>query len=227
MTTRVLLVRHGATVHAAEDRFASSTGVKLSDEGRWQARCLSQRLASEPLAAIYSSPMQRAMDTANILASPHDLAAIPTQGLEEISHGYWEGLLRSEAQEQFPEEFAAWEADPFTFAPRDGEAGLNVLARALPVLREFVMRHDGQSVLVVSHKATIRLLISTLLGVDARGYRDRLDQHPCGLNIIDFKDPVRARLMVYNDVSHYEGVPKQITTKHLSAWWDPVAPSPK
>jgi len=227
MTTRVLLVRHGATVHAAEDRFASSAGVELSDEGRMQACSLAERLASEPLAAIYASPMKRTMDTANILADPHDLTAIPTEGLEEISHGYWEGLLRSEAQDQFPEEFAAWEADPFTFAPRDGEAGLHVLARALPVLREIVIRHDEELVLIISHKATIRLLISSLLGFDARGYRDRLDQHPCGLNILDFKDPVRVRLMLYNDVSHYEDVPKQITTRHLSTWWDPVVSSPR
>jgi len=226
MTTRVLLVRHGATVHAAEDRFASSAGVELSDDGRMQAHCLAVRLVSEPLAAIYASPMKRTMDTATIVAERHDVAATATKGLEEISHGYWEGLLRSEAQDQFPEEFAAWEADPFSFAPRDGEAGLNVLARALPVLREIVVRHDQEVVLIISHKATIRLLISSLLGFDARGYRDRLDQHPCGLNILDFKDPVRARLMLYNDVSHYEGVPKQITAKHLSTWWDPVEPSP-
>lgn len=227
MTTRVFLVRHGATTLSAEDRFAGATDVELSDEGRMQARGLAKRLASEKLAAVYCSPMKRTVETATLTVAPHGLVPEPMDGLREIDHGRWEGMTRAEVEAVHAKEYEAWEADPFTFAPRDGEAGLNVLARALPVLREFVMRHDGQSVLVVSHKATIRLLISTLLGVDARGYRDRLDQHPCGLNIIDFKDPVRARLMVYNDVSHYEGVPKQITTKHLSAWWDPVAPSPK
>ena len=67
-----------------------------------------------------------------------------------------------------------------------------MIARALPVLRKVVLEHRGQNVIVVSHKATLRLLISSLLGFDARGYRDRLDQLPACLNVIDFKDPVRT-----------------------------------
>ena len=79
-----------------------------------------------------------------------------------------------------------------------------MLARALPVVREIVVAHAGETVLVVSHKATLRLILSSLLGFDARGYRDRLDQSPACLNVVDFKDPVRARLMLFNDISHYQ-----------------------
>ena len=96
---------------------------------------------------------------------------------------------------------------------------MSVLARALPALRQIVTDHAGANVLVVSHKATIRLIVSSLLGFDMRGYRDRLEQHPACLNILDFKDPVRARLMTYNDTSHYAGG----RTRHasgLSKWWD-------
>ena len=73
-------------------------------------------------------------------------------------------------------------------APQGGESGVSVLARALPVVREIVVTHRDQQVLVVSHKATLRLLMSSVLGFDARGYRDRLDQSPACLNIIEFKD---------------------------------------
>ena len=83
-----------------------------------------------------------------------------------------------------------------------------------------MVRHKDAAVLVVSHKATIRLLISSLLGFDARGYRDRLDQAPASLNIVDFKDPVRARLMLFNDISHYADQPDR-PESHLSKWWDP------
>ena len=121
---------------------------------------------------------------------------------------------------QFADEYAAWEADPFTFAPEGGESGLHVLARALPVIREIVVAHPGANVAVVSHKATIRLLISSLLGFDARGYRDRLDQAPACLNVLDFKDPVRARLMLFNDISHYADHPHR-ATGNLSKWWGP------
>jgi broad specificity phosphatase PhoE len=221
MTTRVFLVRHGATVLSAEDRFAGSTDVDLSDEGRNQAGGLAKRLAGEPLAAVYASPMKRTVETASIAAASHRLKLQKFDGLREIDHGRWEGLRRSEVENRFPDEYSSWEADPFTFAPTGGESGLNVLARALPVMRQMVVGHAGETILVVSHKATIRLLISSLLGFDARGYRDRLDQHPCCLNILDFKDPVRARLMLFNDVSHYEDVPERILVQHLSKWWDP------
>ena len=77
---------------------------------------------------------------------------------------------------------------------------------------------DGK-VLVVSHKATIRLLISSLLGFDARGYRDRLDQSPACLNILDFRDPVHSRLMLFNDVSHYVDQPPN-PEHRLSKVWD-------
>jgi broad specificity phosphatase PhoE len=117
-------------------------------------------------------------------------------------------------------EYQQWETDPFTFAPQGGESGLAVMARSLPAIREIVVRHAGEKVLVVSHKATIRLLISSLLGFDARGYRDRLDQLPCCLNVLDFKDAVRARLMLFNDVSHYAGHPIEPKTGSLSKWWD-------
>lgn len=224
MTTRLFLVRHGATPHTAEDRFAGATDVELSDEGRRQAEHLGERLAAETIAAAYCSPLRRTLDTAAIVARPHGLVPAPRDGLREIDHGRWEGLRRAEVESRFPEEYASWEADPFTFAPEGGESGLNVMARALPVIRAIVVRHAGEAVLVVSHKATLRLVISSLLGFDARGYRDRLDQSPACLNVVDFKDPVRARLMLFNDVSHYAGHPERPHV-HLSKWWDSPEPS--
>ena len=197
MTTRLYFVRHGATPRTAENRFSGAAGVDLSDEGRRQAGLLAQRLANDDLCAAYTSPLSRALETATILCAPHRLQPIPRDGLREISHGRWEGLTRREVEERFCEEYAAWEEDPFTFAPQDGESGLGVLARALPVVREIVVAHPNETVLVVSHKATLRLILSSLLGFDARGYRDRLDQSPACLNVVDFKDPVRARLMLF------------------------------
>jgi len=218
-TTRIYLVRHGATQLSAEDRFAGAVDVHLSDEGKFQAGRLAERLADDSIAAVYCSPMTRTIQTATIVTAPHTLPLIHCEGLREIHHGHWEGMRRADVESQFPDEYAAWEEDPFTFAPEGGEAGVNVIARALPVIREIVVNYRGQNVLVVSHKATLRLLISSLLGFDARGYRDRLDQSPACLNVLDFKDPVRARLMLFNDVSHYTDQPKR-SGSHLSKWWD-------
>ena len=218
-TTRLLLVRHGATQLTAEDRFAGDVGVDLSEEGRFQARKLGERLARAPIRAVYASHLSRAHETASIIAAPHGLPVVTRPELREIGHGRWEGLTRREVEQRFLDEYAAWETDPFTFAPEGGESGLSVLARALPALREIVVAHRGETVLVVSHKATIRLLLSSLLGFDARGYRDRLDQSPACLNVLDFKDAVRARLMLFNDVSHYLDHARS-AGDNLSKWWD-------
>ena len=217
--TRLYLARHGATQLTAEGRFSGSIGVELSDEGRWQARQLGERLRSEGIAAIYCSPLSRSVDTAALVGRECGLEPVHRDGLREIDHGHWEGLTRREVEEQFGQEYAAWEEDPFTFAPEGGESGVAVLARALPAIRHIVMSHVGERVVVVSHKATIRLLLSSLLGFDTRGYRDRLDQAPACLNVLDFKDPVRARLMLFNDTSHYSHQPR-IATESLSKWWD-------
>jgi probable phosphoglycerate mutase len=219
--TRLYLVRHGATQLTAEDRFSGAAGVDLSEDGRWQAERLGSRLQREDVTAIYSSPLSRTMETAQIIAGRCGLAPVPVDGLREISHGHWEGLTRREVEERFHDEYVAWEEDPFTFAPEGGESGVAVLARALPALREIVTKHLGQRVLVVSHKATIRLLLSSLLGFDARGYRDRLDQAPACLNVIDFRDPVHPRLMLFNDTSQYSERPRT-ATQNLSKWWDPA-----
>ncbi len=219
MPTRVYMVRHGATELTAEDRFAGSTDVTLSAEGRGQVAALAVRLEGETLDAVYTSPLRRTVETAELLAAPHGLEPTIEPGLSEIDYGRWEGLRRTEVQSRFGEEYELWQEDPLTIAPRNGESGINVLNRALPVIRRIVEAHRHRTVAIVSHKGTNRLLISSLMGFDVRGYRDRLDQSPAGLSILDFMSESRARLRLLNDVSHYEGVPARILTQRLSEWW--------
>jgi broad specificity phosphatase PhoE len=220
--TRIFLVRHGATQLSSEDRFAGETDVALSEVGREQLRKLSARLSGEPIAAFYASPLGRTMETARILAAPHGNPVTPKDGLREISHGQWEGKTRAVVEKEYPVEYARWESDPFSFAPPGGETGLAVSARALPALLEIVAAHPGQYVAVASHKATIRLLIGSLLGFDLRRYRDHLDQSPASLNVLDFKDVGHARLSLFNDISHYSPAPSgtaAIASGRLSGVW--------
>ena len=222
-TARVFLIRHGATILTAEDRFAGDTDIPLSDEGREQTRRLAKRLRTEKISAVYASPLGRTMETARILAEPHGLEVQPRDGLREISHGHWEQMTRREVGKKFPDEIAEWEKDPYTFAPAGGESGLAVTARALPVLLDLVRQHRADCILIVSHKATIRLLLSSLLGFDPRRYRDNLDQSPAALNIVDFKDATHARLTLFNDTSHYaeigQAIPR-VPDARLSKWWN-------
>jgi len=222
--TRVFMVRHGATLLSAEDRFAGATDVALSDEGREQTRRLADRLSDEKITGIYASPLGRTMETAGILAAPHNLEVQTRDGLREVNHGHWEQMTRHEVEQKFPAEIAEWEKDPYAFAPAGGESGLAVTARALPVLIELVRNHAGENILVVSHKATIRLLLSSLLGFDPRRYRDNLDQKAAALNIVDFREAANARMALFNDTSHYEktgaAIPR-IPEARLSKCWNP------
>src|SRR3989440_9188659 len=217
--TRVFTVRHGATVLSAEDRFAGATDVALSDEGREQTRRLADRLSHEKIMAIYPSPLGRTVETASILAAPHKLEVQTRDGFRKINHDRWEQMTAKEVEEKFPEEAAEWEKDPYTFAPAGGESGLAVTARALPALIELVRENPGRNILIVSHKATIRLLLSSLLGFDPRRYRDNLDQKPAALNIVDFRDASRARLTLFNYTSHYDEIP-EMSESRLSKWWN-------
>ncbi|HZM96418.1 MAG TPA: histidine phosphatase family protein [Vicinamibacterales bacterium] len=214
MTTRILLVRHGATELSAEDRFAGSTDVPLGVEGRLQVELLAQRLASESFAAVYGSPLQRAIETATIVARPHGLPVTVLDGLREIDHGRWEGLRHDEAEARYPDEYAAWQHDPFDCAPTGGEAGKAVLERAVRAFQQIVDKHPGESVLVASHKATIRLVIAHVLGFDPRGYRDRLEQMPACLNIVEMGPNGLGRLTLLNDISHYALEPRAVPVHH-------------
>ena len=110
--------------------------------GRRQVQLLSERLEEENIRAVYTSPLSRTVETATILARPHGLVPQTEDGLREISHGRWEGLSRRDVEERFHDEDTEWEADPFTVAPEGGESGVSVLARALPVIRAIVARHE-------------------------------------------------------------------------------------
>jgi len=200
--TRILLVRHGATTLSAEDRFAGSSNVPLSDEGFRQAERLGQRLRDESIAAVYCSNMVRATDTGRAIARPHGLEPIQRPGLREMDHGKWEGLVHKDVETRFADDYRRWDADPLLSPPPGGESGLAVLARALPELSRIVSDHPGQTVAVASHKATNRLLLCAILGIEPRLYRARIGQDLACLNVIDFRTPAQGRVLLMNDVSH-------------------------
>lgn len=208
MTLRVHLVRHGATPSTTGDRFSGHEDVALTSEGIRQAEALGKRLARQRIAAVYSSPLTRAKHTAEVLAEPLSLPVQLVDPLRELSHGRWEGLSREEVIDRFPDEYRAWNEDPFSFAPQGGETGLVLLARALPAVLQLVEVHrEDDGIVVVSHKATIRFLVSSLLGFDPRAARDRLDPSTASLTVLDFRGMVPPRLALFNDTSHWSEPP--------------------
>ncbi len=203
MTIRVYLIRHAETETTIEDRFAGSQNLPLAAEGREHADELATRLKGFRIDAIYSSPLRRAIETAQPIAAEHGLSVVPLEALREIAHGHWEGMTRAEVEQKYPEEYAAYQRDPLDFAPEGGESARQVVARAVPALQEIVRTHPDGEVAVVSHKATNRLLIGYFLGIDLKRYRDKLGQRPACLNVLDFTSETEAKLILMNDISHY------------------------
>jgi broad specificity phosphatase PhoE len=202
MSTTVWLARHGETSWAAEDRYNGRAESSLTEHGRQQAARLADRLAAQPLAAVYCSSLERTLETAQIVAQRHGLVPVPCDGLVEVDYGAWDGLLRSEIIDRYVELYGQWVHDPAAVVPPGGEAGYCALARAADALRGIVAGHRGQALLVVAHKAINRLLLCDVLGVPARYYRARIGQAPCALNCIEWRD-AGPMVTLMNDISHY------------------------
>jgi probable phosphoglycerate mutase len=189
-----------------EDRFAGSTDVELSEEGGAQAKSLAARLVNLSLKAIYCSDMKRAIHTAEPIAAAHDLVPIQVPAFREVDHGRWEGRIHGVVEKEFASEYAHWSADPFTTAPPGGETGAAVLARSIPALRKVVEDHPDDTIGIVSHKATNRILLAFLLGIDLRTYRQRIAQDLACLNQVRFESWDERQVVVMNDTSHYRGI---------------------
>ncbi len=167
------LLRHGETELSADGTFCGEIDSLLSDAGRRQAEAAAKRLAGLSLEAIYVSPKRRAQETAAPLAERVGLTPRIEEGLREIGYGTWDGRKESEIKTNDPETYALWASDPAVHAPPGGENGYAIAARALPIVDRVTNAHDG-NVLLVSHKATIRVIVCALLGLHVGRFRDRI-----------------------------------------------------
>jgi len=165
---RLILARHGETAWNAERRYQGQADVPLSEKGRRQAAALGQRLSGEELHAIYASDLQRAWDTAEIVAQPHPLAVRCEPRLREIDFGAWDGLTRAEIERRYPQALAAWEADPLSAGPPGGENLGRVSARVQAALGDLVHAHQEQTVLLVAHGGSLQVLLCLALGLVPR-----------------------------------------------------------
>jgi probable phosphoglycerate mutase len=195
------LVRHGQTALSRANTFCGATDAPLTDAGRAMAEALGARYGAVAWRGIYASPLQRARDTAAPVAARAGLPVAIDADLREIAYGAWEGREESEVAASDPEAFRAWAQNPGHVAPPGGETGFQIAARAMAALERIRARHDGGNVLVVSHKATLRVLLCALLGIDVNLFRARVAKPVASVSIVEWKasGPLLARL---GDVSH-------------------------
>ncbi len=150
------------------------------------AEAFAQSYRALPWEAVYSSPMKRTIATASPLCTDLGLTLELRDGLKEINYGRWEGQSKELVEQQFHDAYLRWLADPAWYAPTDGELAVGIASRALTVVEEIKHRYATGNVLLVSHKATIRILLCSLLGIDVGRFRYRLAMPVGAVSIIEF-----------------------------------------
>jgi probable phosphoglycerate mutase len=197
----LLLVRHGQTDYSRENRFCGAIDPPLNATGIRMAEAFGAAYATVPWAAIYASPRLRTQQTADAVARHAGVTVTTEAGLAEIAYGEWEGLRHDEVRAKWPEQYAYWSADVASRGTPGGETAFAVAARAAPLLDQIRSRHTDGRVLIVSHKATIRILVCALLGLDVRLFRDRLSLGVASVTRVEIKK-FGPQLIQLGDVSH-------------------------
>jgi probable phosphoglycerate mutase len=152
--TTILLARHGETDWNREGRFQGWADPPLNATGRAQAVDLSVQLMAEELAAVYSSPLRRAYETAEVVAASRGLEPVTVDALREVDVGSWSGLSRAEIEQRFPEQYARWL--DYGRGWEDGETYEQMVDRVVEALQELAEGRDGERILAVTHGGPIR-----------------------------------------------------------------------
>jgi probable phosphoglycerate mutase len=201
MSLTLLMVRHGQTDYSLGNKFCGAIDPPLNDTGLAMAEALAASYGSAGLTAIYASPKLRTRQTAAPTATIAGLEVQLDEGLREIAYGEWEGLSEAEVEKSDGQRFHAWAAHPGQVAPPGGENAVEIAARAMQAVERIRAHHSDGKILLVSHKATLRVLVCALLGIDVDLFRARIAQPVGAVSAVTFKKsgPLLERL---GDVSH-------------------------
>jgi len=207
----LLLIRHGQTNWNLEQRFQGQSDIPLNETGRKQAQALAEQLAAEPFDAVYSSDLQRATETADIIRKS---GFQPDARLREVNFGDWEGLTYDEIKSKHPDTLAAWESDIFKNAPPHGETLEGLAIRVQSMLDELREKHKDQRILIVAHGGVLQTLICLALKLPPTMYW-QFHLSTASLSEVAFY-PAGAILNSLNDTSH---LPKSPPKKA----WNPLS----
>lgn len=177
MALTLYLLRHGETIYSRSGGFCGNLDPELTPEGNQMAQAFADAYKALPWAGVYVSPMRRTVATARPLCNAVGIEMRLRDGLKEIAYGDWEGRTADDVAQSHPDDYHHWMTEPAWNAPtgRDGETAIQVANRASAVVAEILETVSDGNVLIVSHKATIRILLCGFLGIDLGRYRDRMN----------------------------------------------------
>jgi len=202
MITRIILARHGETQWNKEGRYQGQIDTDLSDKGYEQAKLLGEALKNVHIDHIYASPLKRAYETAYAVAKLKSMEVQQIEGITEINHGKWEGMLAKEIAEEYGELVNQWHTNPRDVQMPDGENLYDVQSRAMETLKEIVANHHGETVLIVSHDATLKAIICGVLEIDLKNFWQIKQDNTC-INVLEFVNDT-CRIQLLNDTCHMD-----------------------
>lgn len=206
MVTTLYLIRHGETEGAETKRYKGSIDIPLSEKGIEQIRKTSAFISAEVqkngsakvnsnlqnfrasgLTAVYCSPLNRALKSAEIIAEPHGLKPSVIPDLRERSFGVWEGMTFTEIKEKYPEEFESWANNPLKYSPIGGESTIEVRDRVINALEKILNAHNKEHIAIVAHGGVNRIILCYIMGIPLENIF-RVEQDFAAVNIIEFHD---------------------------------------
>ncbi|MBE9075798.1 histidine phosphatase family protein [Romeria aff. gracilis LEGE 07310] len=201
MSLQIYFLRHGETEASQTGGYCGSIDPALTEAGTAMAEAFGQVYQKLPWEAVYVSPMQRTVATAKPLCQAVGCAMEQRDGLKEIDYGEWEGQTQAAVRDRYPEDYVRWLAEPAWNPPTGGETTVQIASRASLVIAEIEEKYRDGNVLVVSHKATIRIILCNLLGIDLGRYRHRIDMPVAAISVVRF-DKYGPMLQRLGDRSH-------------------------
>lgn len=203
--TEIILVRHGETEWNVAEIFRGRIDIELNETGIRQAELLAEYLNKIKIEAIYSSPLKRALKTAEIIARNHKLDVAIAIGLIDFNFGKWQGLSHQEVKDKYKELYAAWTSHPDQVKIPDGESLDDVRKRAMGVVGNIIERYK-KTVVLVSHRVVNKVLICALLGLDNSHFWN-IKQDTCGISTFTYENE-QFILTKHNDTSYLEPIGK-------------------
>jgi broad specificity phosphatase PhoE len=201
MSLIIYFLRHGETTASQTGGYCGTLDPDLTAEGYRMAEDFADAYKSLPWAAVFSSPLRRAVTTAKPLCEAAGIRMQLKDGLKEIAYGQWEGKAPEDINREFHDDYVRWLTDPGWNAPTEGQRGIDIARSGSLVLEEIEKTYTAGNVLVVSHKATTRIMLCSLLGIDVGRFRDRLSMPVASISIVEMA-PHGPLLHMMGDRSH-------------------------
>lgn len=187
MSLQLHFLRHGQTSFSRANAFCGSgLDPELTADGLEMAQAFAEAYRATPWSAIYSSPLRRTVMTAQPLSHALTLKIDLRDDLKEIGYGKWEGQSAETVGRDYHDDYLRWLADPAWYPPTEGERAVAIASRGLRVIEEIKQRFTSGNILIVSHKATIRIILCSLLGIDVGRFRYRLVCPVGSVSVVEF-----------------------------------------